>query len=100
MNRRQVATHPKSNGPASVHADDEAGDSAIQLRLSHGHGRAPPAVLISIKETCRRYGLGRTLLWQLASDNEIEVIRIRRRTLVTVASMEALLVRNSNRGIA
>jgi hypothetical protein len=60
----------------------------------------PTELLVSISEFCRRVGVKRTTAWKLARAKEITIIHIRRRSLVTVASMEKLVARGTDSGDA
>ena len=51
----------------------------------------------SIKDAARSIGIGRTKLYDLIHKGELVAIKIGRRTLVTTASIEALV--NSNKGV-
>jgi excisionase family DNA binding protein len=53
-------------------------------------------VSYSIKEAARSIGIGRTKLYELIHKGELVAIKIGRRTLVTTASIEALV--NSTEG--
>jgi excisionase family DNA binding protein len=48
-------------------------------------------IAISINDAARALGIGRTLLYKNISNNQLEVVKVGRRTLVKVASLEALV---------
>ncbi len=48
---------------------------------------------ITVPEFCRRMSVGRTKAYQIFARDEVEVIKIGRRTLITVRSVEALVER-------
>lgn len=49
------------------------------------------AVSTSINNAARAIGIGRTKLYELIADGQLEVVKIGRRTLVRTASIEALV---------
>lgn len=59
---------------------------------------------LTIRGTSEATGLGKTSLYKLIADNKLTAVKIGRRTLVTVASIKALLedgtspVSNDERG--
>ncbi len=53
---------------------------------------------VSIAEFCRQMSIGRTKAYQLMARQEVEVLKIDRRTLITVRSIDALLDRLASRG--
>jgi excisionase family DNA binding protein len=48
---------------------------------------------LSVPEAARAIGIGRTTTQRLINSGDLEVVKIGRRTLVTTASLEALLQR-------
>jgi excisionase family DNA binding protein len=50
-----------------------------------------PPVTISIKDAARAIGIGRTKLYELINSGELQVLKIGRRTLVSAASIKALV---------
>lgn len=68
-------------------------------------GRVPglkPATLkpitVSIPEFCALVGCGRSLAFQLLRNREVVGVKLGRRTVITMASIEALIERNSRPG--
>lgn len=49
-----------------------------------------PPLALSIPEAAKHLGIGRTTLYRLIGDGVIPVVKIGRRTIVPVASLEAL----------
>lgn len=52
-------------------------------------------MLVTINEAAKTLGIGRTLLYRLIGLGELEVVRLGARTLVTRASIEALVDRKT-----
>ena len=48
-------------------------------------------VLYSVNETCKQLSTGRTLAYKLMASGELEVVKIRGRTLITKASLTKLI---------
>lgn len=48
-------------------------------------------VLYSVNETCKQLSIGRTLAYKLIKAHELEVVKIRGRTLITKASVTKLI---------
>jgi excisionase family DNA binding protein len=48
---------------------------------------------LSVSDAARAIGIGKTTTQRLINSGDLEVVRIGRRTLVTTASIEALLQR-------
>ncbi len=48
---------------------------------------------ITTAEFCRRLSIGRTKAYEIMASREVEVLKLGRRTLITVRSVEALLDR-------
>ncbi len=48
-------------------------------------------LVISVKEACHLLGIGNTTLYALIKSKNLSVVRIGRRTLVTVASIKSLI---------
>jgi excisionase family DNA binding protein len=65
--------------------------SISSTALSHHelHGGKP--ITITVGTAKRLSGLGHTTLWALIKAGKLETVRIGRRTLVTLSSLEALL---------
>ncbi|MDE1916426.1 MAG: helix-turn-helix domain-containing protein [Sphingomonadales bacterium] len=53
----------------------------------------PKPLTVRIPEAARMTGLGRTKLYDLIASGDIAVVKIGRATLITMASIEALLER-------
>jgi excisionase family DNA binding protein len=53
---------------------------------------------ISIKETRKALGLGRTTIYKLLATGQLQRVKIRGRTLVTVSSIELLVDQACNGG--
>ena len=52
----------------------------------------PQSVLaFSIRDACAAIGIGRTKLYALINEGKLTAVKVGRRTLVTVASIKALL---------
>ncbi len=47
-------------------------------------------ILVTIPEACRLVGLGRTRLYDLLRERQIEAVKIGKRTLVKYSSLQAL----------
>jgi excisionase family DNA binding protein len=52
---------------------------------------------VRIKEACRMTGIGRSKLYELIADGEIEIVKIGAITLVPVAGLQAFLEGKSKR---
>lgn len=52
---------------------------------------SPSPITVRIKDACRMTGIGRSKIYLLIAEGEIETIKIGSMTLVRVASIEALL---------
>ena len=52
-------------------------------------------LLVPVNEAMQSLGVGRTKLYQLISEREIELVKIGTRSLITVASLEAFVARIS-----
>ena len=84
------------NLPKSISLDRSTIDQIVQAlatRLETGAsllGREMPQ-LVSIKETAKQLGLGRSTIYQMINEGSLEVRRIGGRTLVTQESIQALL---------
>jgi len=48
-------------------------------------------LLISIPALCGAIGIGKTTCYKLINQNKIEALKIGRRTLITIKSVEALI---------
>jgi excisionase family DNA binding protein len=53
---------------------------------------------LSVKETRKALGLGRTTIYKLLAMGQLQRVKIRGRTLVTVQSIELLVEQAVNRG--
>lgn len=53
---------------------------------------------IGVAAFCKRVGVGRTKAYQLIGAGELQAVKIGRRTLITVESIEALIERSSIKG--
>ena len=65
----------------------------------------PPTLLVSIKSTARLLDLGRTKTYELIRNRDLVAIKLGRRTLVTMTSINALIAaalerQNDNSGSA
>lgn len=47
-------------------------------------------VFVSVNEACRLVGLGRTTMYRLMDEGQVETVKIGSRRLVRVASLKAL----------
>ena len=52
---------------------------------------SPKPVSLTVNDTCRVTGLGRTKVYELIGDHKLKAITIGRRRLVLYSSIEALL---------
>lgn len=50
-------------------------------------------MLLPINEAAKTLGIGRTLLYRLINSGELEMVRLGNRSLITRASIEALIER-------
>lgn len=48
-------------------------------------------ITVTVKDAQKLSGLGPTMIWKLIGDGRLEVVRIDRRTLITVESLRKLL---------
>jgi excisionase family DNA binding protein len=89
------------------HNSDRAEDSPASIALSHGNDagsvRLPPRAF-SIREFCRRYGIGRTNAYQEIATGRLRAAKVGRRTLITHDAAEAWLaalpeIKQSNRSL-
>ena len=48
-------------------------------------------VLYSVNEACKQLSIGRTLVYKLIKSGELEAVKIRGRTLITIASITKLI---------
>jgi hypothetical protein len=55
----------------------------------------PRPLTITVKMACKMSGLGATKIWELLKDGRLKAVRIDRRTLVLVHSLEQLLALDS-----
>lgn len=54
---------------------------------------APELLTVRIREACRITGIGRSKLYELINDGEIEIIKVGAMTLVPVAGLRAFVAR-------
>jgi len=57
-------------------------------------------IAISVADAVRLSGLGRTTIWSLIKNNRLQTIRIGRRTLVLLSSLESLLSAHTSPPVA
>lgn len=55
----------------------------------------PPPITVRIRDACRMTGIGRSKLYELISEGEIETIKVGSMTLVPVRSIETFLERQA-----
>tara|TARA_R110000868_G_scaffold141226_2_gene357517 strand:- start:1190 stop:1387 length:198 start_codon:yes stop_codon:yes gene_type:complete len=55
----------------------------------------PQRISVRIREACRMTGIGRSKLYELIGEGEIEVVKIGAMTLVPVASLRKLIERGT-----
>tara|TARA_R110000868_G_scaffold18003_2_gene78259 strand:+ start:6283 stop:6480 length:198 start_codon:yes stop_codon:yes gene_type:complete len=53
----------------------------------------PERITVRIREACRMTGIGRSKLYELTGEGEIEVVKIGAMTLVPIASLRKLIER-------
>lgn len=53
--------------------------------------RTPEPITVRIREACRITGIGRSKLYELISEGEIETIKVGTMTLVPVAGLRAFI---------
>lgn len=51
----------------------------------------PPRLTVRIREACRMTGIGRTKIYELIQDGEIETIKVGTMTLIPVAGLERFI---------
>jgi len=54
---------------------------------------APPRWLLPIPDACAGLGVGRSMLYEMAARGDVQIVRIGRRALVTVSSVDAYVDR-------
>jgi len=54
-------------------------------------------LLLPVNTTAANLGLGRTKIYQLIADGELNLVKVGKKSLITVASIEALVARLSER---
>jgi excisionase family DNA binding protein len=59
----------------------------------HGKEVAMEQIAVSIKETAKALGLGRTSIYAMIADGRLEAFKIGRRTLVRVESIRRLVAK-------
>ena len=52
---------------------------------------APPRRGYSVREVCQMLGIGNTTAWKLVKEEKLVAVKVAGRTVVTAASVEALL---------
>lgn len=57
---------------------------------------APRQWLLPIKDTCTALGIGRSTVYELAAQGEIQIVRVGRRALVPASSIDAYVERLRN----
>lgn len=55
----------------------------------------PQPITVRIREACRMTGIGRSKLYELIAQGEIEIVKVGAITLVPVKSLEAMVERRS-----
>ena len=80
--RDGLASATASDVPDAVPANKSAPNLHLPFRERLG---------CSPREACAALGVGRTLLYQLISEGRIEVTKLRRRTIISVASLLRLM---------
>jgi len=60
-------------------------------------GDAPAPLTVRIKEACRMTGIGRSKLYELIAEGEIEIVKVGTITLVPVAGLQTFIQRNKER---
>ena len=48
-------------------------------------------MLSSVKDVCKQLSIGRTLVYRLIKDRDLEAVKLRGRTLITDTSVERLI---------
>lgn len=86
------ARTPAACAPQFSDATIERIAVAIAKHLGDRQEAAAP-ILVSVKDAMRMLGLGRTTVYRLISEGELEVRRIGSRTLVPRTSINAILAR-------
>ena len=61
-----------------------------KIKQDYGSGSLKP-LAVPVKTAANLLGVGTTTTWNLISTGKVDVVRIGRRTLVTMASLEALV---------
>jgi excisionase family DNA binding protein len=51
----------------------------------------PPRLTVRIREACRMTGIGRTKIYELIQEGEIETIKVGAMTLIPVAGLERFI---------
>jgi excisionase family DNA binding protein len=65
--------------------------------------RSEPAIEVqscTVNDTCRLLGVGRTLIYELIGNGELVAIKIGNRTIITYASIKAMVARRASEAIA
>jgi hypothetical protein len=83
-----------ANSPFIFQREHEQGAPTVTLSVPmHQNDSKPLTVTVA---TARKIsGLGNTTIWGLIKQRKLEVVRVRRRTLITFRSLEALLAPTS-----
>ena len=66
------------------------------LQLAHADHDLKP-ISVRVPTACRMIGIGRAKFYQLIAAGEIEISKVGATTLIPVASLEALIARNTRR---
>jgi hypothetical protein len=79
----------KSNEPAPERATNRKARRAAACR--HGPPPYPDALAYTVGHACRMAGFGRTLLYKLAKEGKLRLLKVAGRTLVCGDSLRALI---------
>lgn len=71
--------------------------SPLSFRASNGEGMMEP-VCVSVPETMRLLGVGRTKVYDLINSQQLRTLKIGRRTLISTASIRSLAAEGCGRG--
>lgn len=55
-------------------------------------------IAVRVKEACRLTGIGRSKLYELIADGDIEIVKVGAMTLVPLESLRGLIERGRSRG--
>ena len=56
--------------------------------------QSQPPLLTSVKAACQSLNVGRTYLYSLINEGRLETVKLGRRTLIKVSSIQALIAEN------